>query len=136
AASREVIGPSLFGTLIIGVVYLPILTLTGVEGKMFTPMALTVLMALTGASILSLTFVPAAVALLVTGKVSEHENWFMRGARHIYTPLLAASIRNRWGVAVIAALLMVVCGIAASRMGGEFIPSLDEGDVSLQAIRI
>jgi cobalt-zinc-cadmium resistance protein CzcA len=135
-ASKEVIGPSLFGTLIIGVVYLPILTLTGVEGKMFTPMALTVLMALTGASILSLTFVPAAVALLVTGKVSEHENWFMRGARYVYTPLLAASIRNRWGVAVIAILLMVVCGIAASRMGGEFIPSLDEGDVALQAIRI
>lgn len=136
AASKEVIGPSLFGTLIIGVVYLPILTLTGVEGKMFTPMALTVLMALTGASILSLTFVPAAVALLVTGKVSEHENWFMRGARHVYTPLLAASIRNRWGVALVAASLMVVCGIAASRMGGEFIPGLDEGDVSLQAIRI
>ncbi|OYU57636.1 MAG: CusA/CzcA family heavy metal efflux RND transporter, partial [Bradyrhizobium sp. PARBB1] len=136
AASREVIGPSLFGTLIIGVVYLPILTLTGVEGKMFTPMALTVLMALTGASILSLTFVPAAVALLVTGKVSEHENWFMRGARHVYTPLLSASIRNKYGVAVIAALLIVVCGIAASRMGGEFIPSLDEGDVALQAIRI
>jgi len=135
-ASKEVIGPSLFGTLIIGVVYLPILTLTGVEGKMFTPMALTVLMALTGASILSLTFVPAAVALLVTGKVSEHENWFMRGARYVYTPLLAASIRNRWGVAAIAVLLMVVCGIAASRMGGEFIPSLDEGDVALQAIRI
>ena len=136
AASREVIGPSLFGTLIIGVVYLPILTLTGVEGKMFTPMALTVLMALTGASILSLTFVPAAVALLVTGKVSEHENWFMRGARHVYTPLLSASIRNRYGVAVIAALLIVVCGIGASRMGGEFIPSLDEGDVALQAVRI
>jgi cobalt-zinc-cadmium resistance protein CzcA len=135
-ASKEVIGPSLFGTLIIGVVYLPILTLTGVEGKMFTPMALTVLMALTGASILSLTFVPAAVALLVTGKVSEHENWFMRGARYVYTPLLAASIRNRWGVAIIAVLLMIVCGIAASRMGGEFIPSLDEGDVALQAIRI
>ena len=135
-ASKEVIGPSLFGTLIIGVVYLPILTLTGVEGKMFTPMALTVLMALTGASILSLTFVPAAVALLVTGKVSEHENWFMRGARYVYTPLLAASIRNRWGVAGIAVLLMAVCGIAASRMGGEFIPSLDEGDVALQAIRI
>ncbi|MDU6238942.1 MAG: CusA/CzcA family heavy metal efflux RND transporter, partial [Bradyrhizobium sp.] len=93
-------------------------------------------MALTGASILSLTFVPAAVALLVTGKVSEHENWFMRGARHVYTPLLAASIRNRWGVAVIAGLLVVVCGIAASRMGGEFIPSLDEGDVALQAVRI
>src|SRR5258708_27474022 len=103
---------------------------------MFTPMALTVLMVLTGASILSLTFVPAAVALLVTGSVSEHENFFMRGARRIYAPLLAASIRNRFGVAVIAALLVAVCGIAASRMGGEFIPSLDEGDVSFEAIRI
>lgn len=136
AGSREVIGPSLFGTLIIAVVYLPILTLTGVEGKMFTPMALTVLMALTGAAILSMTFVPAAVALLVTGKVSEHENWFMRGARHIYTPLLSASIRNRVGVAAIAALFVVVCGLATTRMGFEFIPSLDEGDVALQAIRI
>jgi heavy metal efflux system protein len=136
AGSREVIGPSLFGTFIIAVVYLPILTLTGVEGKMFTPMALTVLMALAGASILSLTFVPAAVALLVSGKVSEHENWLIRGARRIYAPLLAASIRNRFGVAVIAALLVAVCGIAASRMGAEFIPSLDEGDVSFEAIRI
>src|ERR1700682_1516091 len=111
AGSREVIRPSLFGTFIIAVVYLPILTLTGVEGKMFTPMALTVLMALTGAAILSLTFVPAALALLVTGQVSEHENFFMRGARHIYEPLLAASIRNRLGVAVIATLLGAVCGI-------------------------
>ena len=136
AGSREVIRPSLFGTFIIAVVYLPILTLTGVEGKMFTPMALTVLMALTGASILSLTFVPAAVALLVTGRVSEHENFFMRGARRIYTPLLAASIRNRFGVAAIAVLLVVVCGIAATRMGGEFIPSLDEGDASMEVVRI
>jgi heavy metal efflux system protein len=136
AGSREVVRPSLFGTFIIAVVYLPILTLTGVEGKMFTPMALTVLMVLTGASILSLTFVPAAVALLVTGKVSEHKNFFMRSARRIYAPLLAASIRNGFGVAVIAVLLIAVCGIAASRMGGEFIPSLDEGDVSMEVIRI
>jgi heavy metal efflux system protein len=136
AGSREVIRPSLFGTFIIAVVYLPILTLTGVEGKMFTPMALTVLMALAGASILSMTFVPAAVALLVTGNVSEHENLFMRGARRIYTPLLAGSIRNRFGVAVIAGLLIVVCGIAATRMGGEFIPSLDEGDASTEVVRI
>ncbi|MCG2632974.1 CusA/CzcA family heavy metal efflux RND transporter [Bradyrhizobium sp. WYCCWR 13023] len=134
--SREVIRPSLFGTFIIAVVYLPILTLTGVEGKMFTPMALTVLMALTGASVLSMIFVPAAVALLVTGKVSEHENWFMRGARRIYAPLLAASINNRLGVAAIAALLVVVCGIAATRMGGEFIPGLDEGDASAEVVRI
>jgi cobalt-zinc-cadmium resistance protein CzcA len=136
AGSREVIRPSLFGTFIIAIVYLPILTLTGVEGKMFVPMALTVLMALTGASILSLTFVPAAVALLVTGKVSEHENFFMRGARRIYTPLLATSIRNRFGVAAVAVLLIAICGIAATRMGGEFIPSLDEGDVSMEVIRI
>ncbi|MBR0753505.1 CusA/CzcA family heavy metal efflux RND transporter [Bradyrhizobium jicamae] len=136
AGSREVIRPSLFGMFIIAAVYLPILTLTGVEGKMFTPMALTVLMVLAGASILSLTFVPAAVALLVGGRVSEHENLLMRSARRIYAPLLAASIRNRFGVAVIAALLVAVCGIAASHMGAEFIPGLDEGDASFEAIRI
>ena len=83
-----------------------------------------------------MTFVPAAVALLVTGKVSEHENFFMRGARRIYAPLLAASIRNRLGVVAIAALFVGVCGIAATRMGGEFIPSLDEGDASTEVVRI
>ncbi|MBN8980937.1 MAG: CusA/CzcA family heavy metal efflux RND transporter [Rhizobiales bacterium] len=136
AGSREVIRPSLFGTLIIAVVYLPILTLTGIEGKMFTPMALTVLMVLTGAAILSMTFVPAAVALLVTGPVSEQENLFMRSARGAYAPLLAASIRNKRRVALIAVLLVVVCGIAATRMGGEFIPGLDEGDTSMEIVRI
>lgn len=136
AGSREVIRPSLFGTLIIAVVYLPVLTLTGVEGKMFTPMALTVLLALLGASILSMTFVPAAVALLVTGRVSEKENWFMRGARRIYVPLLERSIKYRKSIAVFAAVLIVVTGFAASRMGGEFIPSLDEGDIAIQALRV
>lgn len=136
AGSKEVIGPSLFGTLIIAVVYLPILTLTGVEGKMFVPMALTVLMALLGASILSMTFIPAAVAILVTGRVSEHENWFMRGARYVYVPLLSRSIQNRGMVAFVAAGLVVLSGLAASRMGGEFIPSLDEGDVAVQALRV
>ncbi|NGX95272.1 MAG: CusA/CzcA family heavy metal efflux RND transporter, partial [Candidatus Afipia apatlaquensis] len=136
AGSREVIRPSLFGTLIIAVVYLPVLTLTGVEGKMFTPMALTVLLALLGASILSMTFVPAAVALMVTGRVSEKENWFMRGARHVYVPLLEKSITYRKSVAVFAAILVVVSGLAASRMGGEFIPSLDEGDIAVQALRV
>jgi cobalt-zinc-cadmium resistance protein CzcA len=135
-ASREVIKPSLFGTLIIAVVYLPVLTLTGVEGKMFTPMALTVLMALLGASILSMTFVPAAVALFVTGKVSEKENWFMRAARRTYVPLLDLAIRLRVVVAAAAVALVVISGYAATRMGGEFIPSLDEGDVAIQAMRI
>ena len=134
--SAEVIQPSLFGTFIIAVVYLPVLTLTGVEGKMFTPMALTVLMALGGAAVLSMTFVPAAVAILVTGKVTEKENWFMRGARRVYVPLLEAAIRSRRAVAVAAAALVLVSGVAASRMGGEFIPSLDEGDVAMHAMRI
>lgn len=134
--SREVIGPSLFGTVIIAAVYLPILTLTGVEGKMFTPMALTVLMALTGASILTLTFVPAAVALFVTGNISERENIFMRLSHRLYRPLLKGTLHNRLAVVVLAVLLVGVCGIAATRMGGEFIPSLDEGDVSMEVLRI
>jgi cobalt-zinc-cadmium resistance protein CzcA len=136
AGSREVIQPSLFGTLIIAVVYLPVLTLTGVEGKMFTPMALTVLMALAAAAVLSITFVPAAVALLVTGRVSEHENFFMRAARRLYVPALRSSVRNAGLVASLAVLLMVATGLAASRMGGEFIPGLDEGDVAVQALRV
>lgn len=134
--SREVIKPSLFGTLIIAVVYLPVLTLTGVEGKMFTPMALTVLFALLGASLLSMTFVPAAVALLVTGKVSEKENWFMRAARRAYEPMLNLAIRFRAMLAIVAAILVIASGVVGSRMGGEFIPSLDEGDVAIQALRI
>ncbi|MGX9392714.1 efflux RND transporter permease subunit [Nitrobacteraceae bacterium UC4446_H13] len=136
AGASEVIKPSLFGTVIIAVVYLPILTLTGVEGKMFTPMALTVLMALAAAALFSITFVPAAVAIFVTGKVSEKENIFMRGAKRVYTPLLARAIDFRKSVAFIAAAFVLVMGFAATRMGGEFIPSLDEGDVALAAIRI
>ncbi|GLR84927.1 efflux RND transporter permease subunit [Bradyrhizobium iriomotense] len=134
--SSEVIKPSLFGTLIIAVVYLPVLTLTGVEGKMFTPMALTVLMALGAAVLFSITFVPAAIAIFVTGKVSETENLFMRGAKRIYVPLLRLAIDNRGVVACAAVAIVIASGVAASRMGGEFIPSLDEGDVALAAIRI
>jgi cobalt-zinc-cadmium resistance protein CzcA len=134
--AQEVIRPSLFGTLIIGVVYLPILTLTGVEGKMFTPMALTVLLALTGAAIASMTLVPAAVALLVTGRVAEKENLFMRGAARLYAPVLEQAIHLRLVVVGLAALLVVMSGVAASRMGGEFIPSLDEGDIAMHAMRI
>jgi cobalt-zinc-cadmium resistance protein CzcA len=136
AGTQEVIKPSLFGTVIIGVVYLPILTLTGVEGKMFTPMALTVLMALAGAAVLSMTLVPAAVALLVTGKVSEKENFFMRGALRLYTPVLEGALRLRFVLVAMALVLVGVAGVAASRMGGEFIPSLDEGDIAMHAMRI
>ncbi|MGY8709599.1 CusA/CzcA family heavy metal efflux RND transporter [Bradyrhizobium sp. 18BD] len=134
--SSEVIKPSLFGTLIIAVVYLPVLTLTGTEGKMFTPMALTVLMALAGAALLSVTFVPAAVAIFVTGKVSEKENVFMRAAKRFYVPLLDRAIRYRRSVAFGAVLIVAGSLFAATRMGGEFIPSLDEGDITIETIRI
>ncbi|MBN9086404.1 MAG: CusA/CzcA family heavy metal efflux RND transporter [Reyranella sp.] len=136
AGAREVVRPSLFGTVIIGVVYLPILTLTGVEGKMFTPMALTVLLALGAAAILSVTLVPAAVALLMTGRVAERENLFMRAASRLYRQVLEMAIRLRIVVISLALLLVVAAGVAASRMGGEFIPSLDEGDIAMHALRI
>ena len=136
AGAREVVRPALFGMLIIAVVYLPILTLTGVEGKMFTPMAITVLMVLAAAALLSITFLPAAIALLVTGRVSEHDNWLMRVARRAYIPLLDISIRARGVAAVIAVALVVATAIVASRMGTEFIPSLDEGDAAVQALRV
>jgi heavy metal efflux system protein len=136
AGAREVVRPALFGMLIIAVVYLPILTLTGVEGKMFTPMAITVLMVLASAALLSITFLPAAIAILVTGRVSEHENLLMRLARRAYIPLLDISIRARGLAATAAVALVVVTAVVASRMGTEFIPSLDEGDIAMHAMRI
>jgi cobalt-zinc-cadmium resistance protein CzcA len=136
AGAREVARPGLFGSVIIAVVYLPILTLTGVEGKMFTPMALTVLLALGAAAILSVTLVPAMVTLVVTGRVAERENLFMRAASRLYVPVLETAIRLRAVVITLALLLVAVAGVAASRMGGEFIPSLDEGDIAMHALRI
>ncbi|MBL8556214.1 MAG: CusA/CzcA family heavy metal efflux RND transporter [Phenylobacterium sp.] len=136
AASGEVIRPSLFGVLIITLVYVPIFALTGVEGKMFHPMAVTVVMALSVALVLSLTFVPAAVALFVSGRVEEKDSFLMRGARRVYAPALEAALRRRGAFVAAAALLVLVSGVAASRMGSEFIPNLDEGDVALHALRI
>ncbi len=135
-ATREVVKPSIFGVFIIMVVYVPILTLTGIEGKMFHPMAWTVLLALTGAMIFSVTFVPAAVAIFMTGKVSEKENFLMRGAKAIYTPLLRAAIASRALVAAGAVVLVVLSLLVASKMGSEFIPNLDEGDLAVHSLRI
>ena len=136
SATKEVRRATLFGELIITIVYLPIFALTGVEGKMFHPMAFTVVLALASAMVLSVTFVPAAVALCLSGKISEKENIVTRAAKSAYRPLLQFCLRNRISVAVAAALLVVVTGITASRMGSEFIPSLDEGDIALHALRI
>ncbi|CAI8737217.1 Cation efflux system protein CzcA [Pseudomonas sp. IT-93MI4] len=136
AAAKEARRPLIFGQLIIMVVYLPIFALSGVEGKMFHPMAFTVVIALLGAMLLSVTFVPAAIALFVTGKVKEEEGAVMRGARRIYAPALAWVMAHRT-VAVGAALAVIVLsGVLTSRMGSEFVPSLSEGDFALQALRV
>ena len=136
AAAREARRPLIFGQLIIMVVYLPIFALTGVEGKMFHPMAFTVVMALLGAMILSVTFVPAAIAMFVTGKVKEEEGVVMRTARLRYEPVLQWVLGHRNIAFSAAVALVVLSGVLASRMGSEFIPSLSEGDFALQALRV
>jgi cobalt-zinc-cadmium resistance protein CzcA len=135
-ASQEVITPSIFGSMIIMVVYLPILSLGGVEGKTFIPMAWTVLLALLGAMIFALTFVPAAVAILLRGKMSQKETLLIRWAKQTYSPLLNFSLRWRSLILGSALLLVISCGFLAARMGAEFIPSLDEGDFALSVSRM
>ncbi|WP_295479502.1 CusA/CzcA family heavy metal efflux RND transporter [uncultured Pseudomonas sp.] len=135
-AAREARRPLIFGQLIIMVVYLPIFALTGVEGKMFQPMAFTVVIALLGAMILSVTFVPAAIAMFVTGKIKEEEGLLMRKARESYAPVLGWVLGHRNLAFGVAVLLVGVSGFTASRMGSEFIPSLSEGDFALQALRV
>lgn len=135
-ATREVITPAVFGVIIIMLVYMPIFALTGVEGKMFRPMAFTVIAALAGALILVLTFVPAAVALFVKGKVAEHDTRIMRGLRRVYQPLLKLALRFPKTLSLLALSLLLISGWQASRMGSEFLPQLDEGDIAMHAMRI
>ena len=135
-ATNEVIRPSLFGVLIITVVYIPLFTLTGVEGKMFQPMAATVVMALLAALLLSLTVVPAAVAVFMTGRISEKENRVMTAAKSLYQPLLIKALKLRWWVVTAAAVLVAASTWLATTLGSEFIPQLDEGDIAMHALRI
>lgn len=135
-ATDEVIRPSLFGVAIITLVYLPIFSLSGVEGKMFHPMALTVVMALVSAMILSITFIPAAVALVMRGEVKAQENNLMHRLKSRYESLLHHALRLRVTVVSAAALLILLCGWLATSLGREFIPQLDEGDIALHALRI
>lgn len=134
-AATEVIQPSVFGVIIITVVYIPIFALTGVEGKMFHPMAFTVVTALLSALVLSLTFVPAAVALFVKGKVEEKDNLVIRGSKKLYEPILRWSIVNPWKLISVSIALIAISLFTASKMGTEFVPSLDEGDIAVQALR-
>lgn len=135
-ASREVRTATMFGEAIIITVYIPVLALTGVEGKMFRPMAATVIFALTAAFVLSLTFVPAMVALLVRGRVRERENGIVRAAKAMYAPVVRAAVRCRGAVAVSAVVLLALTGAVAARLGSEFVPKLTEGAIALQPTRM
>ncbi|MGJ8620960.1 MAG: efflux RND transporter permease subunit [Methylophilaceae bacterium] len=136
AAAQEARKPLIYGQLIIMSVYLPIFALTGIEGKMFHPMAFTVVIALLGAMLLSVTFIPAAVALFITGKVQEKEQPMIAWAKKGYVPAFKWAMLNKVLVLTIAVVCVLLSGLLASRMGSEFVPSLNEGDIALHALRI
>ena len=133
-ACLEVARPVVFAVAIIGIVYLPILSLRGIEGKMFVPMALTVIFALLGSLILSLTYVPAMLALVLRGEVSEKESFLILWSKRIYKPSLAFVMKFRSQVLAIAVALVVISGIVFTFLGGEFIPRLDEGDILIETM--
>lgn len=135
-ATRESRKAILYGQLIIILVYLPVMTLTGVEGKMFTPMAMTVVMALVAAMILSITFVPAMIALVTSGKVKDEESKLIHAIKNFYAPILDWSLQHRYKLIAFVAVFFVFSASLSTRLGSEFIPSLDEGDVALHALRI
>lgn len=135
-ATLEVRSASVFGEAIIAIVYVPLLALTGVEGKLFRPMALTVLLCLLGAFILSLTFVPVLTSYVVKPSAGDHETWLLRKARALYAPGLARALRHRWltiGAAVVTVSAAVALG---TTLGAEFVPQLDEGDLLIEARRL
>jgi cobalt-zinc-cadmium resistance protein CzcA len=129
-AGRQVGRPMFFGVLIIAIVYLPILALTGIEGKMFHPMALTVMLALGGALALALTLMPALCSLVLRGKVTETDNIFVRAAKRAYAPLLRGALRLRAVVVLAAALLFTGSLWLFTHLGAEFVPTLDEGSIT------
>ncbi|SFL17495.1 cobalt-zinc-cadmium resistance protein CzcA [Nitrosomonas aestuarii] len=136
AASKEAREALFFGEFIIIIVYLPIFALSGVEGKMFHPMAFTVVTALLGAFILSVTFVPAAIALFLTGKIKDKESRIVIWAKKAYLPMLAAAMQNKGLTLTLAVVIVALSGLLTTRMGSEFVPSLNEGDIALHALRI
>jgi heavy metal efflux system protein len=136
ASAEEMIKPSLFGQAIIILVYVPLLTFTGVEGKMFEPMALTVIIALISAFVLSLTFVPAMIAIVITGRVQEQDNFIIRGIKAGYRPVLAGAVKAPVVFIAGSLLLLAAAGILFTRLGQEFIPTLDEKSIAMNALRI
>ncbi len=135
-ATREVIRPALFGVFIITAVYIPIFALSGVEGIMFHPMAITVIIALLSAMLLSITFIPAGVALLFKKPIKEKKSRVVQTTQSIYKPILSLSLRFRWTVIGLALLLVIFSGLLIPKLGSEFVPNLDEGDIAMHALRI
>ena len=135
-SAKEMIQPTVYGQAIIILVYVPLLTFTGVEGKTFMPMAMTVIIALATAFVLSLTFVPAMIAIAVTGRVQEKENLFVRGLKVLYQPALARAIRSPLPVIAGAVLLFAGAALLFTRLGQEFTPTLDEKNIVMEVKRI
>lgn len=134
-ATKEVVNPMFFGVLIIMVVYFPILALTGIEGKMFKPMAITVILALTGALILALTLMPALCSYLLGGEISEKDSWLVRAAKKLYAPALDWALRFRLSVVGGGIALFIFSIFIFGRLGAEFVPQLDEGSFATHMIR-
>jgi cobalt-zinc-cadmium resistance protein CzcA len=130
-ASRQVGRPMFFGVFIIAIVYLPILALTGIEGKMFHPMAITVMLALGAALVLALTLMPVLSSFILRGKVSEEDNWLIRLAKRLYAPTLQAAFRLRWFIVLGAVGLFAISLLVFARLGAEFVPKLDEGSSTM-----
>ncbi|MBI3870444.1 MAG: efflux RND transporter permease subunit [Verrucomicrobia bacterium] len=131
SASNQVGRPMVFAVIIITIVYVPILALTGIEGKMFKPMALTVIFALIGALVLSLTVVPVLCYFCLGGSIKEGDNWLVRAAKRIYEAMLQWALGHRWVVMLVAVALFAVSVFEFRRLGAEFVPQLDEGSTVL-----
>jgi len=134
-SAKEVASPMFFGVVIITVVYFPILALTGIEGKMFKPMALTVIFALVGALALALTLMPALCSYLLGGNIEEKDSFLVKWAKRIYTPFLNFALARRWLVSGGAVALLALAVLVFSRLGAEFVPQLDEGSFATHMIR-
>ena len=135
-STQEVINPAVFGMLIIMLVYLPIFALTGIEKKMFHPMAFTVIAALMGALLLSITFVPALIAILFTGSISEKPNLLFNSLKKFYESTLRHTLNNSLGLMIITIFLVGFCVFQSFRLGSEFLPKLNEHDIAMHAMRI
>lgn len=135
-ASIEVRKPTMFGEAIIMIVYLPILTMVGIEGKMFRPMALVLLFALLGSLILSVTLMPVLASLFLSGKVKDREPWVVRAGQWLYRPVLRVVLRNRVPVLIIALAVLALSGVLATELGTEFIPQLNEQSIVINTVRL